>query len=98
MNYLTDVDVSYWLTEWCKEVKLDPKTVTFKVNHNAGVVHIFTSRPGIMIGAKGVHAAKYKHKLTELLQKCKIKKEYSYQFVEVTFADFWVKYQYADID
>lgn len=89
MERLTDVDASYWLTDWCNEVKLDPKTVTFKIDHKENLVYVFTYQPGIMIGQYGRLIHKYEEELTKVLNKWHIDAKYRVKIVEVTRADRW---------
>lgn len=99
---LSNVDVSYWLTDWCNEVDMPANTVTFAIDNRNHKVFIFTSRPGWLIGKAGIYADKYKNKLIEIIdQKREIHNKvggyevmeyYDYQFIEVTEADYWVNY------
>lgn len=101
---LSYTDIGYWLTDWCNEVGLNPKTVTYTIDNKNRIVFIFTSHPGPMIGKAGIYASKYKDKLTEMVNKHneifkkygrnEMMEPYDYQFIEVTEADYWVNYMW----
>lgn len=90
MERLSDVFVSCWLTDWCKEVGLNPKLVSFKTDHESNTIYIFTQYPGILIGYHGTYSSKYKQELEKVLEERRVKAPYKYQLVEVTIADRWV--------
>lgn len=107
MEKISNVEVCYWLTDWCKECGIPPEKVNFKIDHKKRIIYIFSSRIGWIIGKAGIYSTKYKEKLKELIDKKndirkKIKdyklkdiKYYTYELIEVTEANFWVDYEWG---
>ena len=96
MKVIDNVALSYLLNDWCIEAGLNPLFVQYKVDHKRKQLHIYTSRPGLLIGAKGVLLEKYQDKLFELEIKYKCTKHCEIIFEETTIANFWVDYIIPD--
>lgn len=69
MVKLSDVDICYWLNEWCKEGNIPGNRVTFKADHKKRIIYIFTRWPGSLIGKAGKVYNKYKEMLQETVDK-----------------------------
>ena len=93
MRKLSNVDICYWLTDWCTEAGLSPAKVTFKVHPKKPIIYIFTSRPGYLIGKAGYLIDKYKKYLKTYAKKYRISKKYKIELVEVVESDYWVAYE-----
>lgn len=94
MKILDNVAVCYWLNDWCKEAHLNSKEVLFFINREGRLLNICTSRPGLLIGAKGNLYEKYKNSLKEIENKYKCENPLEINLIECTQADFWVDYDY----
>lgn len=94
MDNISNVEVSYLLTDWCKEANVSTKDVNYKINDKDGIIYIFTAYCGCMIGKAGDIINRHTNKLEETLKKYKIKKKYKYELVETTPSDFWVNYDF----
>lgn len=69
MVKLSNVDVCYWLNDWCKEAHVSSTETTFKVDHKKRIIYIFTARPGYLIGKAGSVYGKYKKLLQDAIDK-----------------------------
>lgn len=67
MKKLLDCDVSFWLTKWCEEAQVDPKTVYYKIDHKKRIVYILSNQPFALIGYHGCLSDKYGEKLKEII-------------------------------
>lgn len=94
MKILDNVELCYWLNDWCKEAHLNSKEVLFFINREGRLLNICTSRPGLLIGAKGNLYEKYKNSLKEIENKYKCEHPLEINLIECTQADFWVDYEY----
>ena len=94
MKMLDNVEICYWLTDWCKEAQLNTIKVQFYIDRKEKKLCICTPHPGYLIGPKGLLFEKYKYKLKEIEQKYACEKALEIQFIETTEANYWVDYAY----
>lgn len=94
MKTLCDVDVSYWLTRWCEDAQIDPKDVSFKINHKERIIHIYVPHPGVLIGYHGERIDRFQEQLNQIYAQRKITRRYDIALEEVTIADFWFHYNW----
>ena len=94
MKMLDNVEICYWLTDWCKEANLNPKNVQFYIDREKKKICICTALPGWLIGPKGNRYEKYKNNLKEIEKKYKCEKSLEINLIETTEANYWVDYDY----
>lgn len=108
MHELPIGEVSEIFDEWAKEMNIPTRDIMFSMDRNeSNKIHIYTDRPGLMIGKAGCLIDKYKSKLNQRVDswnviKVRLNKEkgrteklmpyVQLDIVEVTRADFWLHY------
>ena len=97
MKMLDHIEISYWLTDWCKEAGLNPKNVQFYIDREKQKICICTPLPGWLIGPKGSRCEKYKNNLKEIEKKYKCEKSLEINIIETTEANYWVDYDYMGV-
>lgn len=94
MYRLDNVEVSYWLTEWCNEAKLSPSTVQYKIGRDT--LYVLTPYVGWLIGKQGLLYEKYKNDLQKREQKYNCENKLEIKLIETTVANFWVDYEWLE--
>ena len=94
MIVLDNVEISYWLTDWCKEADIKAEEVLFYIDRENLKLNICTSRPGLLIGLRGARYEEYKNRLKALENGRGCKEQLTINLIECTQANFWVDYNY----
>lgn len=87
----SECSICYWLTDWCKQAKLDPEKVYFTFNKDKNIINVYSPVPGQLIGPKGIYFNYAEVELCVLFNAYK-QKPAKINIVEVTKANFWVNY------
>ena len=101
-------EVSEVLDEWAKEMNIPTRDIMFSMDKDKpNLIHIYTDRPGLMIGKAGCLIDKYRIKLDELvdrwnviIKRCNDKNKtkeklmpyVQFDLIEVVRANFWLNY------
>ena len=102
-------EISEVFNEWAKEMNIPTRDIMFSMDRDKpNLIHIYTDRPGLMIGRAGSLVDKYKSKLNHLvdnwnvvIKRCNDKNKTNeppmpyveINFVEVVRANFWLNYE-----
>lgn len=108
MRELSLGEISEIFDEWAEEMKIPTRDIMFSMDREkSNLIHIYTDKPGLMIGKHGSFIEKYKQKLNDkvnywnqIIHRCNEKNHsnekdmpyVSFDIVEVTRADFWLHY------
>ena len=78
---LSNYGVDAILIKWCEEAGVNFRKITYEIKREVygSTLYIYTSRPGLLIGAKGVLYEKYKAELNK-----ESRNAVEVEFVEVT--------------